>query len=85
MTSMPNLEISNLDAPVAMSSMPQHASPMGMGHNELLRIQLIAASSLVNVTLPSTFESYATGAVFFGIGWVCNIKVETKTFRASTL
>jgi hypothetical protein len=64
---MPNLEMSNLEAPVAMSSIPQQARPMGMGHNELLRIQLIAASSLVNVTLPSIFESYATGAVFFGM------------------
>jgi hypothetical protein len=34
---------------------------MGIGHRELLRIQFMAASKRVKITLPSIFESYATG------------------------
>jgi hypothetical protein len=30
---------------------------MGIGHSELLRIQLMAVSSWVKMTLPSIFES----------------------------
>jgi hypothetical protein len=45
--------------------MAQQASPIGIGQRELLRIQLIAASRRVNITLPSIFESYATGLVCF--------------------
>jgi hypothetical protein len=41
--------------------MAQQASPMGIGHRELLRIQFIAASNRVKITFPSIFESYATG------------------------
>ena len=43
--------------------MAQQASPIGIGQRELLRIQLIAASRRVKITLPSIFESYATGLV----------------------
>jgi hypothetical protein len=41
--------------------MAQQASPIGIGQRELLRIQLIAASKRVKITLPSIFESYAIG------------------------
>jgi tetratricopeptide (TPR) repeat protein len=44
---------------VAISSIAQQASPIGMGHREFLRIQLIAASTWVKMMLPSIFESYA--------------------------
>jgi hypothetical protein len=40
-----------------MSSMAQQARPMGIGQSELLRIQLMAASSWVKITLPSIFPS----------------------------
>jgi hypothetical protein len=42
---------------VAINSIAQHASPIGIGHNEFLRIQLMAASTRVTITLPSIFES----------------------------
>jgi hypothetical protein len=41
----------------AMSSMAQHARPMGIGQREFLRIQFIAASSRVKMMFPSIFES----------------------------
>ena len=67
MTSAPKREMSNRLAPVAISSMAQHASPIGMGQSEFLRPQfapasrflrnqLIAASRRVTITSPSTFE-----------------------------
>ena len=40
-----------------MSSMAQQASPIGIGQRELLRIQFIAASRRVKITLPSILES----------------------------
>ena len=56
-TSAPKREISKRDAAVAISSIAQQARPIGMGQSEFLRIQFIAASSRVKMTLPSTFES----------------------------
>src|SRR5690349_6829042 len=58
MTSMPNREMSNRLAPVAMSSMAQQASPIGIGQIEFLRNQLMAESTRVWITSPSIFESY---------------------------
>src|SRR5580692_8546971 len=63
MTSAPKRAISKRAAPVAMSSMAQQASPIGIGQSEFLRIQLMAVSSRVKMTFPSIFESYATGVV----------------------
>ncbi len=40
-----------------MSSMAQQARPMGMGHREFFRIQLMAESSLVKMMFPSILES----------------------------
>jgi hypothetical protein len=57
MTSAPNRAMSNRDDAVAMSSMAQQAKPMGMGHNEFLRIQLMAESNWVKMTFPSILES----------------------------
>jgi hypothetical protein len=37
--------------------MAQQARPIGMGQSEFLRIQFMAASSCVKMTLPSIFES----------------------------
>ena len=42
---------------VAINSIAQQAKPMGIGHSEFLRIQLIAASTRVTITLPSILES----------------------------
>jgi hypothetical protein len=54
---MPKREMSKrLDA-VAINSIAQQAKPIGIGHSEFLRIQLIAASTRVTITLPSIFES----------------------------
>jgi hypothetical protein len=53
--------MSNRDAPAAISSIAQHANPIGMGHNEFFLIQLMDASSLVMITFPSIFESYPNG------------------------
>jgi hypothetical protein len=55
-TSAPNRAMSNRLAPVAINSIAQQASPMGIGHNEFLRNQLIAASTRVTMTSPSTLE-----------------------------
>ena len=66
-TSMPKREMSNRLAPVAISSMAQQASPIGIGQMEFLRPQLMptsrfrwnqcsAASRRVTTTSPSTFE-----------------------------
>jgi hypothetical protein len=50
---MPKREMSKrLDA-VAISSIAQQARPIGIGHSEFLRIQLMAASTRVTITLPS--------------------------------
>ena len=57
MTSAPKREMSKRDAPVAISSIAQQARPIGIGQSEFLRIQFIAASSRVKMTLPSIFES----------------------------
>ena len=50
-------EMSKRELAAAINSMAQHASPIGMGQREFLRIQFIAASIVVKITLPSTFES----------------------------
>jgi hypothetical protein len=42
---------------VAINSIAQQASPIGIGHSEFLRIQLMAASTRVMMMLPSIFES----------------------------
>ena len=49
--------MSKRDAAVAINSIAQQARPIGIGQSEFLRIQLIAASSRVKMTLPSIFES----------------------------
>src|SRR3954451_15108804 len=56
-TSAPKRAISKREAPVAISSIAQHARPVGIGQSEFLRIQLIDASSRVKITFPSIFES----------------------------
>jgi hypothetical protein len=43
-------------APAAISSIAQHASPIGIGHIEFFRHQFSAASSRVTTTSPSIFE-----------------------------
>jgi hypothetical protein len=63
MTSAPNRAISNRADAAAISSMAQQANPIGIGQSEFLRIQLIQASSLEKMMLPSILESYAAGAV----------------------
>jgi len=63
MTSAPNRAMSNRDAPAAISSIAQQARPIGIGQSEFFRIQLMQASSREKMTLPSTFESYAAGAI----------------------
>ena len=40
---------------VAISSIAQHAKPIGIGQTELDRIQLITASARVTMTSPSIF------------------------------
>ena len=55
--------MSKREAPVAISSIAQQASPIGIGQSEFFRIQLIEASRRVMITLPSILESYAIGAV----------------------
>jgi hypothetical protein len=53
MTSAPKRAMSNrLDA-VPISSMAQQARPMGIGHMELVRIQLMTASARDTMTSPS--------------------------------
>ena len=44
-------------APVAISSIAQHAKPIGMGQMEFLRNQLMAASTVVWMASPSIRES----------------------------
>ena len=70
-----------------MSSMAQHAKPIGIGQSEFLRIQLIQASSLEKMMLPSTLESYAAGAVVtmktpYGHAGQEQVKFFTKGRRA---
>ena len=48
-----------------MSSIAQQAKPIGIGQSELLRIQLMAASTCVKITFPSILASYATGLSVF--------------------
>ena len=56
-TSAPNRAMSKRAPPTAMSSMAQQASPIGIGHIELVRIQLMAASARETITPPSTLLS----------------------------
>src|ERR1043166_3159220 len=62
-TSAPKREISKREAAVAISSIAQQASPIGIGQSEFLRTQFNAASKRVKITLPSIFESYAVARV----------------------
>jgi hypothetical protein len=55
-----------------MSSMAQQARPIGIGQSEFLRIQLMAASSLVMMMFPSILESNAIG-VETGVAWGCMV------------
>ena len=57
MTSAPKRAMSKRLLAAAINSMAQHARPMGIGHREFLRIQFMAASMVVKITLPSIFES----------------------------
>jgi hypothetical protein len=57
MTSAPKRAMSKRDAAVAINSIAQQASPIGMGQSEFFRTQLSAASKRVKITLPSIFES----------------------------
>jgi hypothetical protein len=57
MTSAPNRAMSKREDAVAISSMAQQASPIGIGHSEFLRIQLMAESNWVKITFPSILES----------------------------
>ena len=52
MTSAPNREMSKREEEAAISSIAQQARPIGIGHRELPRIQLIAASTRVKMTFP---------------------------------
>src|SRR3569623_1395541 len=56
-TSTPKRERSYREQAAAIISIAQQASHMDMGQSEFLRIQLLAASSLVMTTLPSILES----------------------------
>jgi hypothetical protein len=57
MTSAPKRAMSNRDAAVAINSIAQQASPIGIGHSEFFRTQFKAASKRVKITLPSILES----------------------------
>jgi hypothetical protein len=46
--------MSNREQPAAMSSIAQHASPIGIGQIKFDRIQLITASARVTIASPST-------------------------------
>jgi hypothetical protein len=56
---------------VAINSMAQQASPIGIGQSEFFRIQFMAASIRVKITFPSILESYATGAA---VGIAVNLR-----------
>jgi hypothetical protein len=49
--------MSNRDAAVAINSIAQHASPIGIGQSEFFRTQFNAASNFVKIMLPSILES----------------------------
>ncbi len=50
--------MSNRLAPTAINSIPQHASPIGIGQQEFFRTQSMAASTRVTImSRPSTFGS----------------------------
>ena len=68
MTSAPKRAISKrLDA-TAISSIAQHARPIGIGHMELERIQLITASARETITSPSILLLYASSELDETIG-----------------
>ena len=46
--------MSNRAPPTAISSIAQHAKPIGIGHMEFVRIQLITESARDTTTPPST-------------------------------
>ena len=56
-TSAPNRAISYRAHAVAIISIAQQAKPIGIGQREFFRIQLMHASNLEIITLPSIFES----------------------------
>ena len=64
--------MSKREEEAAMSSIAQQASPIGIGQREFLRIQLMAASSLVMMMFPSILESNAIG-VETGVAWGCMV------------
>src|SRR3954462_14715650 len=60
MTSAPKRAMSNRLEAVAISSIVQQARPIGMGHIEFVRIQLMAESAVVTMTSPSILLLYAS-------------------------
>jgi hypothetical protein len=56
-TSAPNRAISYRAHALAIISIAQQARPIGIGQREFFRIQLMHASNLEKITLPSIFES----------------------------
>ena len=56
-TSAPKRAISKRAQAAAIISIAQQARPIGMGHSEFLRIQLMHASRREKMMFPSTLES----------------------------
>ncbi|MBV8329069.1 MAG: hypothetical protein JOZ61_01230 [Verrucomicrobia bacterium] len=55
--------MSKREQAAAIISIAQQARPIGIGHKEFFRIQLMHASSREMMMFPSTLESYAAGAI----------------------
>src|SRR3981081_2467673 len=84
MNSGPKRAMSHREAPAAINSIAQQARPIGIGQSEFFRIQLIQASSWEKMMLPSTFESYAAGAIV-AIGQAYDVQLgeQVKYFTSS--
>ena len=55
--------MSNRPLPTAINSIAQHASPIGIGHTELVRIQFTTESKRDTMTSPSILRSYASSVL----------------------
>jgi hypothetical protein len=78
MTSAPKRAMSKRLAATAISSMAQQARPIGIGHIELVRIQLMTASSRETMTSPSILlsEQRAEALLELVDGFECRLLAE---------
>src|SRR3954470_5614731 len=85
MTSAPKRAMSKRLAATAINQTAQQASPIGIGHIEFVRIQLITASARVTTTSPSILVLYPSSVLEVTMAFVTWFKRKSFAELASNL